>query len=338
MSDYLRLGSALAAFCFAAILALIGFILDFQVANAKSPPQIWLTIIEPVWRGLRGWPPSDFSALVHESEWPRVVSSADVFLFTEKYAAHGDPTELGPLIELLAKHDVKIGLQGIPVIATRQCGLGIESYGTATETTISGRRLQSLGAKVSYIVMDEPLFYGHWFKENSHGPGCKLSVEDLAKQVAERVADWNQAFPGVSIGDVEPLGVGLDPSSGWTATLAQWLDAYHRRSGQNLAFIQFDMLWKHNLWREQLKEAASLAQKQLIPFGVYYTGSISDHSDSEWSAEVAFNYDQVENELNIRPQQVVFASWTDYPRRVLPETNTSTFTGAALSYIQRRKR
>ena len=304
--------------------------------GAASPdrPGLWLTTLEPIWRDIRHWPASDYRRLGQDgAAWSTVLRRLSVFQFSEKYAVHGDAKELGDLISLLAQNNVAVAVQGIPLIATKACGLGVESFGTSDETLIAVRRLQSLGAHVEYIVFDEPLYYGHFFPGARTTVGCRLPIGVVVDQVVDRERALRQAAPGVRIGDVEPFGLKDVATNEWTTAYREWLERYRDRAGHDWDFVQADIVWTRPNWREQFLPALETIRSAHLQWGAMYTADARVSTNIEWAQQISAAYRQLEGELAIHPPQPVIASWTDFPRANLPETEPASLTGAALGYF-----
>ena len=316
------------------VMRILGMLLACVVwaAPARAErPQLWMNVMEPVWRDIKGWPPSDFARLAAEDQWPGVLAGLGVFQFTEKYAAHGDPAELGALLALLKRHHVRIAIQGIALLATTGCGLGIEGYGTADETLVSARRLAQLGGQVDAVVFDEPLYFGHFFTGRGPRHGCQLPVAEIARQLAQRAQALRAAFPGLQVGDVEPFGLTDVTPSAWQDAYTQFLDS--SLPDHALDFVQADIVWERAGWRQQFLASLAQVTRHKLLYGVLVTASPPASSNAAWASEVAANLRQFEALGTPPPQQVVFASWTDYPRALLPERDPATMTAALLAYL-----
>ena len=308
-------------------------------ATSAARPGLWLTTLEPIWRDIRAWPQSDYGQLgADAAAWSHVLRGLSVFQFSEKYAVHGESRELAALIALFRKSNVQIAVQGIALIASRQCGLGVESFGTKDETVIAVRRLESLGAKVDYIVFDEPLYYGHFFRGGRKSIGCRLPISKIVDEVLEREGSLRAEAPGVRIGDVEPFGLQDVATDDWTVGYQEWLSLYRERTGRNWDFAQADIVWSRPNWRDQFLPALKAIQDAGIAWGAMYTASAPAYSNLDWAAQISADYRLLEGELAVRPPQAVIASWTDYPRAILPETEAATLTGAALGYLLYREK
>jgi hypothetical protein len=91
-----------------------------------------------------------------------------------------------------------------------------------------GERVARLGGNVSYIVMDEPSWFGHTFS----GPkACRADVVDIARNATINLAAVKKIFPQLKVGDGEPIRPSLNDS-----TIAQWADAFCASTGNGLAF------------------------------------------------------------------------------------------------------
>src|SRR5271166_266963 len=135
-----------------------------------------------------------------------------------------------------------------------KCGIGVEGYSSKGDPLRIAKQLRSLGAEVRYYVMDEPLWYGHYYDGHN---ACHASIEDIAADVATKVADVQSIFPAAQVGDIEPMGV---PNEHWLADLEHWLAAFRVHSGQNLAFVRADILWTRS-WQPQMRELEHLLHK-----------------------------------------------------------------------------
>jgi hypothetical protein len=176
--------------------------------------------------------------------------------------------------------------------------------------------------------MDEPLWFGHNFAGRN---ACHASIEDIAADVATKVADIRSVFPAAQVGDIEPVGV---PNEHWLADLESWLAAFRGRSGENLAFVRADILWTRS-WQPQMRELEHLLHRNGIPLQVIYNGD--GDTDAEWAAAAARHYVAYETSAASPPDVPVFQNWTPHPSRVLPETDTDTLTGIAWQYIKWRE-
>ena len=55
----------------------------------------------------------------------------------------------------LRRRNIALAVQGTPLIASAECGLGIEGHGPAHDMLAVALRLRKLGANLDYVVFDE---------------------------------------------------------------------------------------------------------------------------------------------------------------------------------------
>jgi hypothetical protein len=84
-----------------------------------------------------------------------------------------------------------------------QQACGVEGFGAPDTARVIAERIKKNGGELRYVAMDEPLFFGHHFKGKN---ACKWSMNDVARDIAPRVAVLRGIFPSIEIGDVEPIG------------------------------------------------------------------------------------------------------------------------------------
>ena len=102
------------------------------------------------------------------------------------------------------------------------------------------RRLGRKGppGDLNYVTMDEVVFFGHernWPDKN--GPACQDSIDEVAREAAEKVAEIHAVFPNAQTGAVEPIttGHGFNPSQ-LVKDYAAFADHYRAQTGERLAF------------------------------------------------------------------------------------------------------
>jgi hypothetical protein len=73
-----------------------------------------------------------------------------------------------------------------------------------------------------------------------------------------------------------------------------------------------------------------------MPFGIIYIGDEQDASDAEWAGKTVERFKIYEEQHGGRPDYVLFQSWEPHPKRCLPESDPTTFTGVIDAYINAR--
>ena len=315
-------------------------LLLFSSANPlkADTPKIWLGALEPQWRQVKGFAPNDWEQLFDKkAPWPIVASHIEAFFVSKRFVRDADEQQLQRVITFLKEQKIKLAMQGTPLVATRECGLGIEGHGPPGDMLEGAERIRSAGGKLDYIAMDEPLYYGSIFKYVDRAGGrvpCDHTIQELAAQTATKIAEVRNIFPSVIIGDIEPFGVEPRLATVWKRNLAEWPDAYSSATGMPLAFMQADNVWARPAWEPDFMAGVEILRSKNVPLGVIYNAS---PRDPDWLGSAATHFRLIENQMRISPALAVFLSWTDAPARMLPETDPDTMTGLVLQYLRWRK-
>ncbi|TDX02118.1 hypothetical protein [Dinghuibacter silviterrae] len=275
--------------------------------------------------------PSDYMALFQpDAPWQQVSTHIQTFCFSCNQVFNPSwGINLPDMLSDLRRRHISLEVGMSPLSGDGHCGFHVEGYSNAAQPLSDARRLKAAGAEVSCYAMDEPFYYGHVFTGQN---ACHASIEDIAKDVAAKVKQVRSIYPGVGIGDVEPVGI---PYGNWLSDLEQWFDAFNAATGSPLAFFRVDMQWGAN-WQGQMRQLAALLRRKGIPLQVIYNGSGNDRSDAAWTAQAAKHFRDYEASGLPKPDVAVFQCWTKNPTRMLPETDPSTLTGLVLQYIKSR--
>ncbi len=267
--------------------------------------------------------------------WPAARGELGVFKFYEQQLISERPADCvdcGPNIlpafeqaqafTELGDWDVAIAVE-VGVIKGQSCSpeanaaLAIEAI----------RNVQQGGGVVRYLALDEPLLGAR---------DCGIGLTDLG-QAAKTVATFSglvhQAYPAVSIGDIEPY-----PEFG-VAVLTAWLAAL-RAEGFVPDFFHLDVDRARAATSlgvdvpTDLRTLMRLVEAQQIPFGVIFWGA-DGTDEAAYAADVLAWVETVRQAIG-KPTQSIFQSWsrgTDgrflVPRN-LPETDATNMTHTRL--------
>jgi hypothetical protein len=136
------------------------------------------------------------------------------------------------------------------------------------------------------------------------------------------------------VGDVEPIGKWASAEILLSAT-EKWLDAYHKASGQRLAFLHADVGWGTD-WVGITTELMKFARQKGVRFGMIYNGEDLAHSDSEWANEAISHFETFERGGR-QPDDVIFQSWVSHPKHILPESEGNSMSGIVRRYLDDHK-
>ncbi|MCF7788439.1 MAG: hypothetical protein K9N47_20125 [Prosthecobacter sp.] len=197
-------------------------------------------------------------------------------------------------------------------------------------------RLQSLGANLYAIAMDEPLVCA---REQIH-----RSDEYAMKETAAYVALVRQHFPDVLIGDIEAYpSAPIEEHQKWIKGLQQQLA---EKKVRGLDFYRLDVDWlrfnvqQKGSWKE-VRQLELFCRQKKLPFSLIYWASgypgmqnrgLAD--DSTWYTSImqqGYDYAAVDG----RPDQIVIESWVSAPSQCLPETGDWTFTRSVLDFVKK---
>lgn len=278
----------------------------------------------------------DFMDLfIENAAWLQAAEQVHVFSLYGGWVAHfpwepaeATEDELRQIVADLNQRGMAIGFEASPLVATDECGRGIEGFFGPEEGLKIASILKKLGATVSFVTLDEPFAFGHIYD----GPNaCQWSAEKIARQVQDYVTAIHSIFPEAIIGDVEPLWAGVDVNK-----LVEWLDVYKTVTGSNLPFIHLDLDFSRSDWPAAAKLLEEAARARGIEFGIIYMGDAGDTTDAIWLNK-AFERARVYELLaGGKPDHIKFQSWHDRPDYLLPESNPDTFTALINNYFRPR--
>jgi hypothetical protein len=277
-----------------------------------------------------------FMALFKESApWQRAASSIQAFEISDEMTYKWNDGDLTQIFTDLRRRniDLVVGIQPLNGQGPGRCGYHVEGYGTETGPGINARHISSLGAVPRYYVMDEPLYYGHFFDREGENFACRLPIAEVAREVGEKFKLVRTVFPQVRFGDVEPL---MGFKNSWLPDLETWFDAYETATGDKLAFFRLDMSWGLK-WQERIPMLVSLLQKKGIPLQVIYNGNGNLTSDEAWIQSAVTNFQAYESDGRAPPDTAVIQYWTAHPSRVLPETDPKAATWLINRYNEWRQ-
>jgi len=312
-------------------------------ATAAAPlPQLWLSSV-PV----KGY----MNLFATPAQWPVGLSKLRVLKLTTAFADSTGDNTLATIIEFTNQHKIALALEGeMQTPDPNGCGTGIESYYPRGKMKQLAARIKSLGGILSYIAMDEPLWYGH-FATSTSQPGarvCLATIDQVAANVAHAIAEVREIFPDVAVGDIEPVSslyADRASSSDRPIALQHWIDAFARASGRPLAFVHFDIVWAHTTpgtfnasenqyWSRQLALSVQLVRDNRIRVGIIYNGRAQDTHNVSWTNHAIYRYQTIEEQLSIKPDDAIIQTWEPHPDQIVPETTPGTLTNLLRSYIE----
>jgi hypothetical protein len=290
--------------------------------RAAAGPAVWLAPVDDMVTPAGFQVDQDYQQLFQDdAPWRHALSHLGAFEMVRRYVTTQPEPNLQRIFSFLHDHNVALGVT-FGMVPARSCGDGVE--GTAhrpDENTLTARRLKRLGADVKYIVMDEPLTFGHFF----HGKNaCAYTMEELAAGIAGEINKVRDVFPNIPVVDVE-AGSGV----GTPAELGQWLDTLKKVLGDGAPIsVRFDIQWELRSmpWQEITPPLVTAVLQHGYRYGIIFDGTPGDRSSEEWIRTAEGHIKAWEATVKAPPDHVMIQSWHRFPETVLPETKPVTLT------------
>jgi hypothetical protein len=215
------------------------------------------------------------------------------------------------------------------------CGGGVEGYYATHMVANIAAKLKRTGAEPSYIAMDEPLYFGHYYNGKN---ACHSSIDNVAERVAKNLHEYQKVFPNVIIGDGEPFPAITDQPN-WKDDYKHWIEAFRAKVGKELAFTNVDINWGVKNWPSSVQTFDYFAKDAGMPIGIIYNAPPPSASTTNqgWLDGAVHNFTYIENTLHIVPDWAVFASWDKYPGHALTDENGPGEDYVLKQYLNKRR-
>ncbi len=316
---------------------LIGTLWSAQTCSAQSttaPAQtIWFSPIAPAaWNDNIG--AVDYLDLFTPgAEWTTASSRVQVFkMFTQMLSptfvgSFSDAT-LQQIFSYLNSQHIALAVEFPPLTPTASCGMGVEGFAGELALPVA-TRIQQLGGNLQYVAFDEPFYHASTLYTGPNA--CQWTIPEIAANALQSVVQIRSVFPNVIVGDIEPVPIG----SNWLTQYTAGMDAWRAAAGVPFAFFHFDVNWGE-YWKPAVESLREALQQRGIPFGMIYNGWTTDLSDTQWMTDAENHYAEWEAQGGTIPSHVIFQSWYPYPHHALPESDPTALTYLIDSYFRQR--
>ena len=221
-----------------------------------------------------------------------------------------------------------------------KCGYGVEGYSDPGANAKLVAKLQRAGVQVSYIGMDEPLFFGHYYNGKN---ACHSSIENVAERVSIILHEYLKVYSDATVIDTEPFPA-ISNQPGWRDDYKRWMRAYRAAVGQSIGNLNIDINWLPR-WQQTLGSVMTFARDLRLSVGIIYWANPpvlpeTDITNELWlnSAWVHQNYTQIEHTMHIVPDRAIFTSWSRFPERSITDKNGLGEDYLIEQYLLMRKR
>lgn len=271
--------------------------------------------------------PADYMDIFKpDAPWSTAASGLTAFKISTQLALRGTDEQLQTVLVGLKSRHIALAIELGVLVTSDRCGKGTEGYGSPRTVEAVAKRIKSLGGRLDYIAMDEPVTWGHE-KTGSNAKGfsyCQDEVADLVDQAAPKIAILQNYFPDVKIGEVDAVN-GRYPHL--ANDIIEFIDLLHKKTGLKPAFVHADVAWDSN-WQPMLENLALRLHNRGVRLGVIFDGDLKASSDEEWVSEALERYRSITGNPNINPDDLVFQTWSPRPTHMLPETDPGAWSYA----------
>ena len=296
--------------------------------RAEHPaPEVWLAPLQPAERkdGTKAGAIDYFALFQPNAPWQATARHVSVFKVYPELLRSASDEELRAMLADLRSRHIRLGLETKILTQTGWCGPDADHKPWMVGLV---QRLKQLGAELDSVSMVGPLVDGH---VSANAGWCHRPISEVAADAARTVALMRGIYPGLTVGEIEPVGGG--PGFPTAAELRQWFTAFQQASGTPVAFLHVDTVWG-TAWRDDMRAIARQARTAGVRFGVIYKADPTELSDAAFAGAALANADAAEAVLEGPPDQVIIQSWEDFPRHALPDSDPSSLTGIARAYLR----
>ena len=211
---------------FAATVLLVCFATAGRADPAGQLPKIWFAM------GAISSSPGHHSweLLLYQPDpiWPPYMEHVTVVGILTQALLKIPDAELTKVAARLKQKHMALGIEMLAQADNDPtgCGGGVEGYYAPFMVAALAAKLKRTGAELSYIAMDEPLWFGHYYKEKN---ACRSLIDIVAERVAKNLHEYLKVFPNAVIGDIEPFPSITDQPS-WQEDFRHWIEAFHAKT------------------------------------------------------------------------------------------------------------
>jgi hypothetical protein len=312
------------------------FALACQFPSIALSAQLWFAPGDDLnVRGVVTQP--DFMRLFSiDAPWQTGMSKIDVIQFRSPWLIRRDMREVRQVTTFIEQKKIKLAVP-LGMVSSDTCGKGIEGMDTARQHEVYPREMKKRGIPLDYIVMDEPLFFGHDYSGRN---ACHFSIPQLADTVADNVKMIRSYYPNIQFVLSEPI----QSLQGGPDELKSFLAAYKARLGELPLTVRFDIAWNqsdkwHRDWHQDVPRFIQMLNSEHIGYSIIFdAGRVNGRparTDAAWVASAKANVDDWATLVRQKPVEIVIQTWDPYPSHILPEDDSSTMTGFLKWFIER---
>jgi hypothetical protein len=270
----------------------------------------------------------DFQELFSAAgSWQTGLSRVNVLQLRAPWFARMPDGAVRTVVAFLAEHRIKLALP-MGGVQSETCGKGVEGIMVSKGIIGYPQTLKKRGVAVDYMVLDEPLFFGHDYAGHD---ACNFPVAEVAKRVAWSVRAVRNFYPAIKVDLVEPI----QSLEGGPEELAAFLENYRRELGEYPHAVRFDLAW-HREWEGVVPPFIAMLDSKRIGYSIIYDAEKGGAAptDAAWVRSAEANVMRFRQAVRQPPAEVVLQTWTPRPVRIVPENDPTTMTGFLKWYVE----
>lgn len=279
------------------------------------------------------WPgkDADYQQMFQDtSGWATTFSAISTFGIGEYFARTGPTAELSSVLSFLNTHQIHLFVM-FPVVNGWQtgCGAGVEGVNhDQGDILAEAQNVQANGGTIDYIVMDEPLAFGHYYSGDG---ACNYTIAQVAKQASYNLKTILSVFPNAKIIDTEPLlSTGGNP-----ADIQRWYLDLQADLGRQVDMVTFDVPWNATGWPALAQNYLDVIGMWSLPYNLIADGTLQDTSGAQWNGEAQHHlHGWATKVIAPPPNAVLIESWDQYPFYILPESDSNSLSWLSAWYAQ----
>lgn len=301
-------------------------VLALLASDPAAATEVWLAPLSDVTP--TGIGSADYLGFITDpAAWADIAPGTAVFKIYPYFTGRSLDAELRGLIRTLDARHIALALEGRVLSRVQGCDGRRGDGGDATIHLME--RIKRAGGTVAYLAMDEPL------KHVTTGPKeCRPTLTDAARDVVDNIRSYRKIFPGLRVGDIEPIGTWPHTETLLDDNLA-WIQAYRDATGEKLSFFHADVGWTTD-WVGICAELQRDLADRSIPFGMIYNGEDLAGSAADWANQARAHFRAFEDGSRPAPDVTIIQSWVRFPDHALPDSDVNSLTGIELDYLRFR--
>lgn len=208
---------------------------------------------------------------------------------------------------MLKKNKIHIALECAPL---SEPGYHLESFGEPLKILKAVDRVASAGGQVSYVALDEPIYYAHYSKTGKMYVGW--SIEKICSNASLNILPVYKKYPEIQIGLIEPINrISQDE-------VFEFMKCFSKGTGNKIEFFHADVIWSRPDAWQSAKAWGEIMSVKKIRYGVIFNSTSSGASNDDWIKSTESNIN-VYFKHGGKLSDGIIQSWNKEPQFIYPQ-------------------